>query len=359
MNSPDISVIVPVFNRMEFLQQTLDSVRSQTFKDWELLAIDDGSNDETVEMLLKISQEEPRIKYRKHQPQRSGAPACRNEGTEISQAKYIIYLDSDDCLSPEALENRFREMEQHPDLDFGLFPCVIFRHQPGDMQFLWNADTGADDIDRFLAFDPPWQTMCPIWRRTSLEKLGLWKEDLPSWQDWEFHLRALIKNLKYRRFSSPDCFWRVPQQESIGIKSKSPEHLKSNEQLFAYMYTLIANEGLLTQERQFLLAALYLWLAQTWIAQRNMMEALRIWKLCCEKGLVAEPYYWQGIQYLKIMDFWYQKISESALSEEFAIKRIFPLTKKCFEIFWPEKLMPKWSKTFRKAPLPESYKLPV
>lgn len=352
MNSPAISVIVPVLNRMEFLQKTLDSVRSQTFKDWEVLAIDDGSNDETVEMLLKISREEPRIKYSKRQHHRAGAPACRNEGTEISQANYIIYLDSDDCLSPDALENRFREMERHPDLDFGVFPCVLFRHHPGDMQLLWNADTDGDDIDRFLGFDAPWQTMCPIWRRSSLEKCGLWKEDLPSWQDWEFHLRALIKNLKYRRFPSPDCFWRVPQQQSIGLKSKSPEHLKCHEQLFAYTHELLADAGLLTEERRVLLAALYLWLAETWFSQREKVEGLRIWKLCYEKGLVVEPFYFQGIQYLKIMGFWYEKFLGQPLSERFARKVIFPLTKKYFEISWPKKLMPKWSKTFRKTPLP-------
>ncbi|HAZ43597.1 MAG TPA: glucosyl transferase, partial [Cyanobacteria bacterium UBA11371] len=56
MNSPAISVIIPTKNRIELLQQALDSVGNQTFKDWEVLVVDDGSNNETVEQLLKISQ---------------------------------------------------------------------------------------------------------------------------------------------------------------------------------------------------------------------------------------------------------------------------------------------------------------
>ncbi|PSO91368.1 MAG: hypothetical protein BRC43_01325 [Cyanobacteria bacterium QS_3_48_167] len=65
-------------------------------------------------------------------------------------------------MAPWALLNRFEQMEQRPELDFGIFPCVLFREQPGDLKLLWNDDTGADDIDRFLTLDIPWQTTSPM-----------------------------------------------------------------------------------------------------------------------------------------------------------------------------------------------------
>lgn len=350
MNSPAISVIIPTKNRIELLQQALDSVGNQTFKDWEVLVVDDGSNNETVEQLLKISQAEPRIRYVKRQRQQTGASACRNEGTEIAQGKYIIYLDSDDCLAPTALENRFQEMEQHPELDLGIFGCILFRQHPGDMQLLWNSDKDIDDIDRFLEIDPPWQTTSPIWRRDALSKIGLWDEYVPSWQDWEFHLRALIGNLKYRRFSQGDCFWRVPQIESIGLKSKSASHLKSHEALFARMLQRFVAAGLLTNSRKFLFARLYLWLAETWIAEKGNEEALRVWQVCFEQDLVDKEVYLQGVRYLKVLGFWYFKLSDDSM--QLAIRKIMRrLTRIYFNRILPSGLILEWSKTLHQTPL--------
>jgi glycosyltransferase involved in cell wall biosynthesis len=354
MKSPEISVIIPTLNRIELLQQALDSVRNQTFKDWEVLVVDDGSNNETVEQLLKISQEEPRIQYVKRQRQQTGASACRNEGTEIAQGKYIIYLDSDDCLAPTALENRFLEMERYPELDFGIFGCILFRQQPGDMQLLWNADTEIDDIDRFLAIDPPWQTTSPIWRREALSKIGLWDEYVPSWQDWEFHLRALIGNLKYQRFSQADCFWRVPQIESIGLKSVSPQHLNSHEKLFGRMLERFVEAGLLTNQRQVLFAGLYLWLAETWITRvspARKVEALKVWQVCYEQKLVEPRVYWQGVQYLKILGYLYLKLSESSSIQNSIRKAMRQLNRIYFDAILPQGTIQKWSKTLHNAPI--------
>ncbi|MGA9382053.1 MAG: glycosyltransferase family A protein [Phormidium sp.] len=357
MNSTVISVIIPALNRVKFLEQAIDSVRHQTFSNWELLIVDDGSNQETVERILLLSKEEPRIKYIKRQRQQSGAPASRNEGTEVSQGKYIIYLDSDDWIAPKALENRFREMEQHPELDFGVFPCVLFREQPGDMNIVWNIPKSENDIDRFLYFDPPWQTTSPIWRREALEKIGLWDESLPSWQDWEFHLRALINNLQYQHFQIPDCFWRVPQQESIGLKSMSPEHLKAQENLFYQTHQHLKKAKLLNKNRQLLCGSLFLFLAELWVYQNELSPGLRVWQFCHENDIVEQPFYSQGIWYLKILDFWYSKIKADLANGDIPRRVMRRLTRIYFEVLWPKGLMPKWSKTFRKAPLPPEYQL--
>jgi glycosyltransferase involved in cell wall biosynthesis len=98
MNPSVISVIIPTFNRSQLLQQTLDSLQKQTFKDWEALVVDDGSEDDTEEKVLRMGKADPRIRYIKRTITPSGPSVCRNEGTNASKGKYIIYLDSDDCL---------------------------------------------------------------------------------------------------------------------------------------------------------------------------------------------------------------------------------------------------------------------
>ena len=93
--TPLISVIVPTFNRRPLLRQALDSVLAQSFRDFELLVVDDGSTDGTVEELKKIGS-----RLRLFVTARKGVAAARNLGVSQSRGRYIAFLDSDDTLAP-------------------------------------------------------------------------------------------------------------------------------------------------------------------------------------------------------------------------------------------------------------------
>ena len=337
MNSPAISIIIPTRNRRELLVQTLASVQHQTFGDWEALVVDDGSNDGTYEQVLSISHQDPRIKYIQRTGPNSGAPACRNQGIAASEGEYIIFLDSDDCLAAHALENRFRKMEQHRELDFGVFGCILFRHQPGDTNLLWNADTGEDDIDRFLANDVSWQTTSPIWRRAAIERLGSWDETLLTGQDWDQHLRGLILNLKYQRFSPPDCFWRMPHSDTIGSKSKAGDYLFSRERLLFLAQQRLEEASLLTSHRRVLLRKQYFWLADTCLDYSNKEDAFNFWRLCYERDLLDRQLYSQGLGYLKIIS-----------SVPSALRRV---ARKLIREWGNQAIAFHWPKTFRNTPI--------
>ncbi|MCT7965948.1 glycosyltransferase family 2 protein [Laspinema sp. D1] len=347
MKPPAISVIIPTLNRLPLLQQTLESLRQQTFTQWEALVVDDGSNDGTVEFLQRVSQEDSRIRYLERESSTSGAPARRNQGTAASEGKYVIYLDSDDLLAPTALSNRFQAMENNPELDFGVFSTVLFRNHPGDMRLLLNKETTTqqDDINRFLKIDCPWQGLCMIWKRPSFDKLGSWDEDLLSFQDWDLPMRALILQFNYKRFSTADCFWRVSQHQSIGSTSKSPAHLKSHERLFDLTHHRLMNAGLLTNERLILMGGLSFWLAQCWVESGDRSEALRVWRSSYDKNWVQQPFYSQGAWYL----------NQIAGGEPLISRIIY----KFFELTWPKGLAFKWSKTFCNTPVPKSIQLPT
>lgn len=301
---PKISIIIPTKNRYLLLLETIQSIREQTYENWEVLVVDDGSTDETEQQMLALSQD-PRIRFIKRSTSNAGAPASRNEGFAQSTGDYVIFLDSDDCLAPHCLEKRVAIMHNHPDLDFGVFPCQVFCEQPGDEALLWNRETKdqENDLDRFLALDVPWQTTSPIWKREALHQLGPWDESLLIWQDWEFHLRALVKGLKYKRFSHPDCFWRMPvkHRDSIGKKGITAEYLLSNEQLIAEVYSMLSKAQLLNPHRRHLVAGLYFWLATQWSTYvKSTNEAVRIWSICREKNLVNAIEYWEGLIYFKV-----------------------------------------------------------
>ena len=101
MHFPSVSVIIPTHNRGEMLRRAIDSVLSQTYKDFELIIVSDGSADETDKVI--VSYTDPRIRFLKHDKSR-GASAARNTGIRASIGQYIAFLDDDDEWTLDKLE---------------------------------------------------------------------------------------------------------------------------------------------------------------------------------------------------------------------------------------------------------------
>lgn len=111
--TPRASVVVPVFNGAAHLSDALESVLAQTFADFELIVIDDGSADGTGEVISHFVRRDPRL-VAVHQPNR-GLPAARNAGLRRARAEIVAFLDADDCWLPRKLECQLAYLEQHPD----------------------------------------------------------------------------------------------------------------------------------------------------------------------------------------------------------------------------------------------------
>jgi glycosyltransferase involved in cell wall biosynthesis len=105
-NEPIISIVVPTFNRLLPLKRCISSVFNQTYQSWELIVVDDGSTDGTLNLLRVYALADKRVKYFKRpKNRRKGANACRNIGIENSNGEYVSFLDSDDEWAAERLEN--------------------------------------------------------------------------------------------------------------------------------------------------------------------------------------------------------------------------------------------------------------
>ncbi|MBU4539358.1 MAG: glycosyltransferase family 2 protein [Weeksellaceae bacterium] len=99
---PKVSVIIPCYNQSAFLEDCLDSVFNQTFTDWECLLIDDGSTDDTEEILKRWTEKDSRFVY--HRKQNEGVTKTRNYGLDIAKGEWIQFLDADDILDPNKLK---------------------------------------------------------------------------------------------------------------------------------------------------------------------------------------------------------------------------------------------------------------
>jgi glycosyltransferase involved in cell wall biosynthesis len=110
-----VSIITPAYNSLAFLPQTIDSVRAQTFQNWEHIVVDDGSTDGTAEVLRTRLQDEDRTWIICQQ--NAGQHAARNHGARLSdpESDYLLFLDADDMLAPEMLERMVSYLDNHPD----------------------------------------------------------------------------------------------------------------------------------------------------------------------------------------------------------------------------------------------------
>jgi glycosyltransferase involved in cell wall biosynthesis len=111
INMPFFSIIIPTYNRAHIIKRPIDSILAQTFKDWELIIVDDGSTDDTKEIIE--SYKDPRIRYVWQENQERSA--SRNHGIELAKGEWICFQDSDDEYLPEHLQVLYDGIQTHPD----------------------------------------------------------------------------------------------------------------------------------------------------------------------------------------------------------------------------------------------------
>ncbi len=105
---PEVSVCIPTYNRKEYLKETLDSILAQTYTDYEIVIVDDGSTDGTAEMLTEMG-----FSGTYYRQENAGESAARNKLIELAQGEFITFIDSDDLLYPYALDELTRVINKH------------------------------------------------------------------------------------------------------------------------------------------------------------------------------------------------------------------------------------------------------
>lgn len=126
--SPCISIIIPVYNAEKYLRECLDSVRSQTLQDIEIICVNDGSIDKSADILMEYAEKDERIQIICQS--NAGAGAARSRGMEIAQGEYLVFIDADDFWKSPLLESAYRQIKSN-DADLCLFPFAVFDEQTG------------------------------------------------------------------------------------------------------------------------------------------------------------------------------------------------------------------------------------
>lgn len=192
---PIVSVIIPTFNRMEFLGETLDSVLSQSYPHWECIVVDDGSGDTTLDLLKFYCKKDGRITFWKRPLYISkGAASCRNFGFQKSRGKFVMWLDDDDLLDKDKLKTQVTLGEENAN---ALITCgwgrfsTMHNFALKDLEIYRNYSLSIDllrDYGKFDCFFPCHAFLLP---RGLIEMAGLWRTDLLVNDDGEFFSRII------------------------------------------------------------------------------------------------------------------------------------------------------------------------
>lgn len=205
-NKPLISIIIPTYNRANLISKTLDSVKQQTFKNWECIVVDDGSKDNTEELLESYITNDNRIRFIKrpnHLPK--GANACRNYGFKISKGDYINWFDSDDIMHANKLEVQLQSLKSNPKSPYNICQSKWFdKENNKDLGLRSRTIDSKNRLEDYCLYNIVWLTTAPLWRKDFIHAHSLkFNEDLKQSQEYEFHIKALSISDDYAIVNEP------------------------------------------------------------------------------------------------------------------------------------------------------------
>jgi len=194
--APTISVVIPTFNRATYLVEAIESVFAQTHPVQEILVVDDGSDDETKDVVHDLKGPAP-IRY--FWQENEGPAAARNKGIGQAQGSWIALHDSDDLWVPEKIASQVAFHIKHPHLEFSFGQMVNFGEDGEEAApeildaevYRYCRDHAGDltDFSQMLLLSNPVPTPSVMFRRDSLERVGLMRENLRCAEDFEWWLR--------------------------------------------------------------------------------------------------------------------------------------------------------------------------
>jgi glycosyltransferase involved in cell wall biosynthesis len=257
--SPSVTVVIPAFNRADTIRASVESVLEQTYSDFELLVVDDGSTDGTLDVLAMIS--DPRLRLLAS-PSNMGVSAARNRGIRHARGEWVAFQDSDDTWLPRKLEQQMARIATLGPSCVGGYcgmtivgtPLPTSREAAEAERYFPDASLGrreGDILDTLLEINLI-STQTLVARRARLEEIGGFDESLPALVDWDCVLRlarlgpfAFVDEPLVRQYFSENSITRSREKRCYArerIVAKNLDLLSRRPKLLAEHYRSIAGE---------------------------------------------------------------------------------------------------------------------
>jgi glycosyltransferase involved in cell wall biosynthesis len=185
-----VSIIIPTFNRVHLIGETLKSIQNQSYTNWECVVIDDHSTDGTLELMNSLLQKDNRFRYyNKPSTKLKGPNSSRNYGFEKANGDFIYFFDSDDFLKPNALERYVEGFQANTD---GVLAHVERVHKKTGELIDFNKIESDNLIEDYFTYKVCYFVCGTMWRKSFLDKQAeLFDETLGNHDEWDFNLRMI------------------------------------------------------------------------------------------------------------------------------------------------------------------------
>ncbi|MEN9519548.1 MAG: hypothetical protein RLZZ381_2136 [Cyanobacteriota bacterium] len=188
---PIISIVIPTYNSELTIQETIESIQKQTFTDFEIIVIDDGSQDNTVDVVKNLVKSESRLKIFPYE--NGGVSVARNRGIEIARGEFISLLDGDDLWTPDKLESQLKALKNNPQAGVAYSWSNLIDE---DGKFLGSGGSPlyqGNVYQELLHGNFLSNGSSILVRREAVESIGNFPTDYPLASDWDFYLRLASK----------------------------------------------------------------------------------------------------------------------------------------------------------------------
>lgn len=251
MNEPLVSIIVPTYNRVNLIGETLDCVVNQTYTNWECIVIDEGSTDETQMLLNKYSTNDRRFKIIiKSKEEKKGASVSRNLGLKMAKGEFIQFLDSDDILAYDKIEEQIKILRNENKYTvctckWGKFsqisePLALFENNVDYRNFNSTKDY-FDLIGLYGGFFPPINFLI---NKELIHHSGYWNESLTINDDGEFFFRILLNAEKILFTNKTYVLYRNNSNDNLSVLNSESKaiSLLNSWKIIEALYTTKYNE---------------------------------------------------------------------------------------------------------------------
>jgi glycosyltransferase involved in cell wall biosynthesis len=288
LENPTVSVVIPAFNRSTLVTQAVDSVLAQTYTDYEIIVVDDGSTDDTKAALAQYGD---RVRYI-YQENR-GASAARNAGVRNAKGRYIAFLDSDDLWLPAKLEKQVAVLEECPDVALvysNISYCDDGGRRTRNAYRAHMFPTGYVPEEVLL-----WKAMCghpPTWliRRSCFDQIGYLDTSLAMSEDRDFSLRVAMK---YKIHGIPEALTIVRQHTVTARlgRSAAADRERYYFQVLEKLFAERAGNPIVERNRKKLIAGYYCYAGKNYLREQDVATARkRFWLAICSDPFRAQAY---------------------------------------------------------------------
>ena len=221
--NPTVSVIIPTYNRAHIVGRAIQSVLDQTYQDFELIIVDDGSTDNTKDIIKEFQEQDKRVKYIKHEKNRGGS-AARNTGIKNSSGYFLSFLDSDDQWLPNKLESEVKILNNNKNCIICSTGHIFINEKNGKIndKMIRRSIIKKQLVSQKIVLRSECLTTndFTVTKKATL-KIGGFDKKLPARQDWDFWIRITSIGLGFQiPIITVNKYVMRNDQISSGIKNK-------------------------------------------------------------------------------------------------------------------------------------------